>query len=80
MIHMILLLKLAGWLEYQPGRRDRQTGTHAKGMGFFYFMRFCMLLCNGPCRQSGELHSGEKRNITTGIVPFFRCFLRNKNP
>lgn len=54
LIHMILLLKLTGWLEYQPGRRDRQMRTHAKGMGFFYFMRLWLIFAEvcptGPVR------------------------------
>ncbi|WP_195450423.1 hypothetical protein [Anaeromassilibacillus sp. 1001302B_160321_C8] len=54
LIHMILLLKLTGWLEYQPGRRDRQTRTHAEGMGFFYFMHLWLIFAEvcptGPVR------------------------------
>ena len=54
LIHMILLLKLTGWLEYQPGRRDRQMRTHAEGMGFFYFMHLWLIFAEvcptGPVR------------------------------
>lgn len=83
---MILLLKLTGWLEYQPGRRDRQMRTHAEGMGFFYFMRLWLIFA-AVC-PTGPVKLIPKKNMQrfrSSLSVYFLCaflgyWLRSKNP
>lgn len=86
LIHMILLLKLTGWLEYQPGRRDRQTRTHAEGMGFFYFMHLWLIFAEvcpiGPVKL---IPKKNMQRFRSNLSVYFLCaflgyWLRSKNP
>ena len=85
LIHMILLLKLTGWLEYQ--RSAGQTNENScRGHGLFLFYAPLVDFCRGLPNRSGQIHF-EKRicSFRSNLSVYFLCaflgyWLRSKNP